>query len=52
MTHAGVTVANYAALVVEMIADKADPKAREVYQSIRSQYGVSSLSALSNRVNV
>ena len=52
MTHAGVTVANYAALVVEMIADNADPKAQEVYQSIRSQYGVSSLAALSNRVNV
>ncbi len=34
------------------IADNADPKAQEVYQSIRSQYGVSSLAALSNRVNV
>lgn len=52
MTHAGVTVANYAALVVEILADNADPKAQEIYQSIRSQYGVSSLAALRSRADV
>ncbi len=52
MTHAGVTVADYAALVVEMLADNADPKAQEVYQSIRSQYGVSWLAALRSGADV
>lgn len=46
MTQAGVIVANYSALVIEMLADNADPKAAEVYGAIASQYGVSSMAAL------
>lgn len=46
MMNAGVTVANYAALVVEMLADNAHPKAQDVYQAIKSQHGVSTLAAL------
>lgn len=48
LTQAGVTVATYGALVCEILADNADPKAQEVYQAIRTQYGFSTLAALSN----
>lgn len=48
LTQAGVIVATYGALVVELLADNADPKAQEVYQAIRSQYSFSTLGALSN----
>jgi nicotinamidase-related amidase len=52
MTQAGVTVANYAALVVEMLADNADPRAQEIHRSIRRQYGVSALAALRSCADV
>lgn len=48
LTQASVTVNTYASLIVEMLADNADPKAQEVYQAIRTQYGFATLAALSN----
>lgn len=48
LTQAGVTVTTYGALIVEILADNADPKAQEVYSAIRSQYSFSTLGALSN----
>lgn len=48
MVNAGVTVAVYSALIVEMLADNGDPKARTVYEAIKSQYGVPTLASLRN----
>ncbi len=46
LTQAGVIVATYGALVCEILADNADPKAQAVYQAIRTQHSVSTLAAL------
>lgn len=46
LTQAGVVVANYGALMVEILADNADPIALDVYQAMRTQYSVSTLAAL------
>lgn len=35
-------------LVVELLGDNADPKAQDIYQTIRTQYGVPTLFALSS----
>lgn len=48
LTQVGVTVNTYASLIVEILADNADPKAQEFYDAIRTQYGFSTLAALSN----
>jgi nicotinamidase-related amidase len=46
MNAAGVTVALYGALVAELLSDNADAKARDVYEAIRSQYGVPTLASM------
>jgi hypothetical protein len=46
MTNAGVIVSVYGALIVEMLADNADPKAQAVYEAISSQFGVPTLASM------
>ncbi len=46
LSQAGVTAATYGALVCEVLADNADPKAKGVYQAIRTQYGFSTIAAV------
>jgi len=50
MSNAGVTVTVYGALMVEMLADNADPRARAVYQAIGTQYGVPTLASMRSPV--
>src|SRR5262245_39765029 len=50
MTSAGVTVTVYGALIVEMLADNADPRARVVYEAIGTQYGVPTLASMRSPV--
>ena len=47
LSQAGIVNATYGALICEILADNADPKAKEVYHNIRTQYGFSTIAAVS-----